>query len=406
MASNDHKTAAELEREVEMQRERLSDTIDELQDRLSPGQIVDQLMSYTKGGAGDFAQNMGKSMMANPLPVALLGVSLLWLMSGKNPMHSVGRNKGYRARTSANYHPPYYDGVNTGIDYDDDYYAGENGSDRNWASGVGDKLSGVGDKLSGVGSKVSDVGHGIADTVSGAAAAAGDAMGHARDAIRGAGEQLSGARHAVGDGMGQARERMSGMREGLSHRAHDLRDRARDMRHRADDLRHQAMDMQGTAMQFLADQPLIGAALAFAAGAALGAALPVTSKENELLGETSDEVKTRIREAAEPLVSQAKDVLGDVVEEGRTVLNETMEQGKTMLNDTMRQGKDALGEAQNKLGESYGHIKETVRDAAESALSTDGSGMDTEDDEQPSGSTSDQASGYGQTPSSTPRQTW
>ena len=84
----------------------------------------------------------------------------------------------------------------------------------------------------------------------------------------------------------------------------------------------------------------------------------------------------------------------------------TMEQGKTMLNDTMRQGKDALGEAQNKLGESYGHIKETVRDAAESALSTDGSGMDTEDDEQPSGSTSDQASGYGQTPSSTPRQTW
>ena len=91
------------------------------------------------------------------------------------------------------------------------------------------------------------------------------------------------------------------------------------------------------------EQPLIAAALAFAAGAALGAALPVTAKENELLGETSDEVKSRIKEAAQPLMSQAKDVLDDVVEEGKTVLNETMQQGKTVLDDTMKHGKEALG---------------------------------------------------------------
>ena len=133
MASNEHKTAAELEAEIEMQRNRVSDTIDEIQDRLSPGQIVDQLMSYTKGGAGDFAQNMGKSMMSNPLPVALLGVSLAWLMTGKSPMDLAGAGRSHRSRSSGSYYPPQYDGATDVSDYDDDYVSeGGSGTRLGW----------------------------------------------------------------------------------------------------------------------------------------------------------------------------------------------------------------------------------------------------------------------------------
>jgi hypothetical protein len=84
MAMDDMKSSAALEREVAAQRSRVEDTIGELQQRLSPGQIVDELLSYAKDGGGQFVGNLGHTVTANPLPAALLGVSLVWLMaSGK-----------------------------------------------------------------------------------------------------------------------------------------------------------------------------------------------------------------------------------------------------------------------------------------------------------------------------------
>ena len=83
MADNsEQKTSAELEQEVEAQRQRVEDRIGQIQDKLSPGQMVDELLSYAKNsGGGDFVANLGKNVIGNPLPVALLGISLLWLMA-------------------------------------------------------------------------------------------------------------------------------------------------------------------------------------------------------------------------------------------------------------------------------------------------------------------------------------
>src|ERR1051325_4181685 len=81
MANDDHKSAAELQREIELQRTQVEDRIDQIQQKLSPGQIVDELMAYTKGGGGEFISTLQRQVTANPLPVALLGVSLAWLMA-------------------------------------------------------------------------------------------------------------------------------------------------------------------------------------------------------------------------------------------------------------------------------------------------------------------------------------
>ena len=74
-----------LQREIDAQRARVDETIDSLQARLSPGQLVDELLAYTKSGGGAFVGNLGKTAVANPVPVALLGVSLAWLMAKPTP---------------------------------------------------------------------------------------------------------------------------------------------------------------------------------------------------------------------------------------------------------------------------------------------------------------------------------
>jgi hypothetical protein len=77
------KSAAELEREVEAQRAEVEDNLGQLQDRLSPGQMMDQLFDYAKNGNGaEFTRNLGRSVRDNPMPVALIGVGMAWLMAG------------------------------------------------------------------------------------------------------------------------------------------------------------------------------------------------------------------------------------------------------------------------------------------------------------------------------------
>jgi len=136
--NDEHKTAAQLQREIEGQRRRVESTIDQIQDKLSPGQIVDQLMSYGKVNGGEFAANLGKTAMSNPLPVALLGVSLIWLMA--RPGGSNTAKPSRSNRDDNDYQPSYKRGDYRGTadrasfsasgadyagnSYDDELYSG------------------------------------------------------------------------------------------------------------------------------------------------------------------------------------------------------------------------------------------------------------------------------------------
>src|SRR5579871_931859 len=79
-------SSAQLEREAEETRGKVVQTLDELRERITPGQLVDQCVDYAKAsGGGDFARNLGRQMANNPLPVCLIGAGIAWLMlaSGK-----------------------------------------------------------------------------------------------------------------------------------------------------------------------------------------------------------------------------------------------------------------------------------------------------------------------------------
>lgn len=257
-AATSRKSSAELEREVEMQRHRISSTIDEIQHKMSPGQLLDGVMDYTKGGGKDFAQNLARSVMDNPLPVALVGAGLLWLMTGSGTHRSSGdghaRSPGYQPGESDAWRSDAY----------------TPGSD----TGLVDKAKDLGE----------DVSERVSGTISGVAGSVE--------------EMTQSATHAAKDMMGQ----MQRQTQNLAH--------------------------------IYEDQPLIGGALAFALGAAIGAALPHTRQEDQLLGEAADSVKKEAleqagdlfeegKQAVEQGYAEIKDTVGSVIEEGGRSRSET-----------------------------------------------------------------------------------
>ena len=75
--------AAELEREAEAARARLSDTADQIRAKMSPGQMMDEVLNQFRGGDGSqmFANLRGQAR-DNPMALALVGSGLAWLMMG------------------------------------------------------------------------------------------------------------------------------------------------------------------------------------------------------------------------------------------------------------------------------------------------------------------------------------
>jgi hypothetical protein len=290
--ANEHdgqKSSAEIEREIELQRSRVSSTIDEIQEQLSPGQLIDQVMSMTKTNGGEFAKNLGNSITANPLPIALLGASLIWLISGS------GQNTQRPA--TRNSQPAGYRWGDTDA-LRDEAYAGYRGDQRSPL-----------DKAKAIGSDVADKVSGVADQIGGSI---GDTVGQLNDAA------------------GQVGERLAGAADQATHAFHDVRD--------------QAIRATNSVTHVLENQPLVAGALAFAAGAALGALVPRLPHEDELMGDVADQVKEAVMDAAEPVLEEGQQLL----EEGK----ERLEEGRATLEEGLGEAKDKLGKAIGRRGKS------------------------------------------------------
>jgi hypothetical protein len=81
-----------IEDNLERTRSRMDARLNQLQDRLSPGQVLDDLMTYFRGSEGaEFGRNLLDSVKSNPLPAALTGIGLTWLMAA-NQHHQPATN--------------------------------------------------------------------------------------------------------------------------------------------------------------------------------------------------------------------------------------------------------------------------------------------------------------------------
>jgi len=77
--TREHSTKAEWD--ADAARVKLEHTLEELRGRMTPGHVLDEALAYTReGGIGEFVQGFGRQIRDNPLPVALVGTGLAWLM--------------------------------------------------------------------------------------------------------------------------------------------------------------------------------------------------------------------------------------------------------------------------------------------------------------------------------------
>jgi len=282
------KSSAELEREAEAVRAQMTQTADTLQQKLSPGQLVDEMTSYFKNSDGRVALDNFKSQVRdNPLPLALVGAGLAWLFMGGGPSSdrlAMQRRSRFERTDFGRYQNDYPEGH-----WEGDARDGERAGDsmRRMASGSYSSGSGFGEE------KSSD--DSMMDRVSSAYSSAADAASSAADTIS---ETASSAAEAISDTASRSWQRM------------------RDTRHYASDSMHDAGNRAQRMMSDTLDkEPLILGAIGLAVGAAIGAMMPRTRVEEEYLRPYAEKASETVKDVAQQGMEEVRNVASKVYDE-------------------------------------------------------------------------------------------
>jgi hypothetical protein len=311
-----------LRADIARTRSELGETIEALQERLSPGRLAGDakhaVREATVGraehaveSARDSARGVGEQMMdtirRNPVPATVAAVGIGWLlMKSRNEPHGNGNGLSsgdYSRGGYSSYYGEYDAGRMREDDAEDRWRMGEADSEREGLTG---RASGM---VSGVMSTASERASGVADSVSGAAGQASDTVS---DAAARAGA-------VVGDAAGMARERASQLAGG----AGDMAGRAREMAgHGMYEAQHKAQDLGSQLRRAMRDQPLVVGGIATAVGAMVGFALPETEQERNLMGGTRD----RLMDQAKETVQETQQKLQSVAEDAKDKIREAAEE--------------------------------------------------------------------------------
>ncbi|WDZ81869.1 DUF3618 domain-containing protein (plasmid) [Ensifer adhaerens] len=301
--TTDTHSPAELEREIDADRQRIEETLHAIQERMSPGELMDEFLDYVRrSGGAEFLKNLGGAMKANPIPVALTGVGLAWLLADpasrapqtlppdngadNYPLASVSGTLRRVGPVEANFGERY------------SHFADDNGSRFRARTDTAGRRAGHFVDPTGT------VYRGFADT-------AGRAITDIRDERGNLFDEASGWASATWREMKGA---ASGLSDTIAGTGRSVADGARDVGQAA---HARGAQLNAAILSNFRDQPLVGGALAFAIGAAIGAALPATALEDEVVGETADRVRDQLAATADAAAEGAIDGVKGVLDEAK-----------------------------------------------------------------------------------------
>ena len=331
--TNENRSPKEIERDIEDQRSDLTSNLENLQDKFSIDTIVRQIGDQFREHGGDIGRSVSDQVKANPIPLALTGIGLAWMMFGNASRHDTPArvpDDGYRdaehdyRRTRvahgrphvppASYAPTQHDGPSWSRD--DDPQSGSTMSE--WISDGADAAR---DRAASAASAVKGGASSAASSVSDAASAAGSSVAGATASAK---SSLSGAAQSAKDGLAAAGSRIA---EGTENLTEEGRQRVIAARRKAVELRRQtarsAQKGSDVAVDFYDKQPLVVGALALAFGAALGGAMPRTQTEDNLMGSQSDDLFAEADRIFEEEKSKAMSVANSVQDEVKDIAAET-----------------------------------------------------------------------------------
>jgi hypothetical protein len=88
------RTSAEVEAEVEASRDDLDRNVEALKQKMTPGQLFDEAARMMGGTGQQVAGKFAEQAKANPMPLAVMGLGLAWLMMS-NDRSASGHASGY-----------------------------------------------------------------------------------------------------------------------------------------------------------------------------------------------------------------------------------------------------------------------------------------------------------------------
>ncbi len=249
---HDTRDPEEIERDIERTRAEVGTTLDALQSKLTPGQLIDQAFTYLRSSApADFTSNLSRTVRENPVPVVLMGVGIAWLMAQnrRGPMPSAGTHV-----------PTLGD---------------------EWDTAYGRPVDGAAEGES----------HGLRERAA-----------HLRDSAR-------DTRERVGEGMQHTRERMAERMHHARERAGEWRDRSREQVYRARGAVSHIVDEQPLVLG------AIGVAIGAALGAGLPATRREDRLMGDTRDELFEKARRATHEKAESVERTVKQAARDVRDE-------------------------------------------------------------------------------------------
>lgn len=290
-----------IQARIKQTRAHMSEVVDEIQTKLSPERLTQEAKEMVKNATIRKVENMANTTMRkantwryqvmetvkqNPIPAALIGIGLGWLLIEGSRSSS---HYGYES----NYNQPYYG--DTGRVR---YYPQEKSFTAKAQETLSENMSNAQQRA---GEMTQNVQHKVGEVADNIQTKAGEVV----DNLQSTASDLS---HRAGEVASDMSYRAGEMASNLQAKAGDLQHKVSEQ---TDYLSQQAQYRVEQAKQSfqntLETNPLAVGAVAVAAGAALGLMLPITQKEDELMGEARDRLFSQAQDKAKETLKKVED---------------------------------------------------------------------------------------------------
>jgi ElaB/YqjD/DUF883 family membrane-anchored ribosome-binding protein len=274
---------------------KVKDTVTEIREQIKSdihdatiGRVEKMANNLREGSRGASTSLVGM-IKENPIPAALVGFGLAWLFFGKLSSDS---NSSGGWREDQSYSDDRDQRYGYGYDYDQGRYG--NRYAGRYEGRYQDRYEDRYQEDMGVRDRVSNAASGVASGVSDAASNVASGVSEAADNVK----------YKAGEFVDQAQERVGMVGQQLKGSTRKVANKSQTM---------------------MQENPLMAGAVALALGAAVGLMLPVTERENELMGQARDQ-----------FVDQAGGVVHETMDKAQRMVSQATEAAKESVKREMQ----------------------------------------------------------------------
>jgi ElaB/YqjD/DUF883 family membrane-anchored ribosome-binding protein len=269
------RSRAALTNTVVSLRDQVSDTAEDLKDRLSPANLKEEVKDYVREGSEEFFDSIKRKARENPLQAVAIGAGLaypLWGLVKRMPIPIMLAGAGlWLSRQKA-----------------------PSGGDHGYANGIARKLTEAG----------SEGANRISEAVEGATAAMSAGAESVTDKVRATAHDVTDSVSNMGrSAFDTVKDSAASVADSVSTTTSDMKNKVSEF---GGQTKHSLVDLVDR-------NPLLVGGIGVAIGAFIAASLPPSEAENRMFGERSDDLKEKSMAAASQGVERAKDVAAGIV---------------------------------------------------------------------------------------------